>query len=192
MFLRLWLLAIIRPQRAFSMLLNKPAPSWGLYSTLLRFVGTAMTSILALYLLDRRPFVPSYLTFLDEGSYYGAEILFLPRFGIVAWLLSSSLVHVIISYTKVESNIDWVMNVIGFSLLVVMPLVWLVDWAAIALRVYGASITIPVHAAVSFWEVGLMAIGFRQLEGMGGSFAVLLGFIVKAGVYIPLAALFVR
>jgi hypothetical protein len=191
-FLRIWLTAIYRPQWAFSALSEKPAPNWGLYATLVRFVGTAVTSILALYLLDRRPFVPSYLTFLDDGSYYGAEILFLPLFGVGVWLLSSALVHLIIRYTKVEGNIDWVMNVIGFSLLVVIPVVWLVDWVAIALDIYGASITIPFHAAVSVWEVGLMAIGFKRLPGMGWSLSAALGFIVKAGVYIPLAAVFVR
>lgn len=88
------------------MLVDKPAPSWGFYSTLIRFIGTAITSIFALYLLNRRPFVPSYLTFLEEDSYYKAEILFLPLFGILVWLLSSSLVHLILSYTKVESDIN--------------------------------------------------------------------------------------
>jgi hypothetical protein len=191
-FLHLWFLAILRPGTAYNRLLHVPAPHWGLYSTLVRFVGTALTSILALYLLDRRPFVPPYLTFLDEADYYRAEVLFLPLFGLAAWLLSSALVHLILRLARVESHIDWVMNVIGFSLLVVMPVVWLVDWVTIALDLYGADSTIPIHAAVSIWEIALMAVGFRRIERLSWVAAAIQGFIVKVGVYIPLAAIFVR
>ena len=73
-----------------------------------------------------------------------------------------------------------------------MPVVWLVDWATIALDVYGANSTIPIHAAVSLWEIALMAIGFKRIERVSGFCAAMLGLIVKAGVYIPSAAIFVR
>jgi hypothetical protein len=191
-FTNLWFLAMVRPREAFDLLLEVPAPKWGLYSTLVRFVGTALTSILALYLLNRRPFIPPYITFLDEAEYYRAEIFFLPLFGIAVWLLSSALIHLILRLSQIDSKIDWVMNVIGFSLLVVMPVVWLVDWATIATEVYGASFTIPIHAAVSIWEVVLMAMGFRRIERLSWFTSAMLGIIVKAGVYIPLAAIFVR
>jgi hypothetical protein len=191
-FIRLWLLAMIRPRKAYDLLLAAPAPQWGLYATLTRFVGTALTSILALHLLGRRPFVPAYITFLDETNYYRAEILFLPLFGLGAWLLSSALVHLILRLSRRDGDIDWVMNVVGFSLLAVMPVVWLVDWVTIAIGVYGANYTIPIHAAVSLWEVALMAIGFSQIERLSWWGAAVLGVLVKAGVYIPLAAIFVR
>ncbi|MGD2146779.1 MAG: YIP1 family protein [Anaerolineae bacterium] len=191
-FLRVWFSAIGRPGRAFGTLEGKPAPGWGLASTLVRFVGTALTSILALRLLDYQPFVPSYLTFLDDSNYYRAEVFFLPLFGIVAWLLSSALVHLILRISGQESNIDWILNVVGFSLLVVMPLVWMLDWSGIAFGFYGASFTIPIHAGVSIWEVALMGVGFRRLGRLGWVPALLLGLVVKAGVYIPLAAVFVR
>jgi hypothetical protein len=191
-FLHLWFLAIIRPRRAYDLLLDAPAPEWGLYAILVRFVGTAITSILALHLLGRRPFVPPYLTILNEANYYLAEIFFLPLFGTAAWLLSSALVHVILRLSGIDDHLDWVMNVIGFSLLVVMPVVWLVDWATIAVDAYGANSTIPIHAAVSIWEVALMAVGFRKIQRLSWVAAAILGVIVKAGVYIPLAAIFVR
>lgn len=191
-FLKTWFLAIIRPAVAYDRLLEAPAPYWGLYATLVRFVGTALTSILALALLDKRPFVPPYVTFLDEAGYYRAEVLFLPVFGLAMWLLSSALVHLILRLFRLDGDVDWVMNVIGFSLLVVMPVVWLVDWATLALGVYGASFTIPIHGAVSFWEVGLMAVGFRRIQGVSWLGAAVLGFVVKGGVYIPMAAVFVR
>ena len=185
-------MGILRPGRAFHILVEKPAPGWGLVSILVRFVGTSLTSILALWLLHFQPFVPSYLTILSESNYYQAEIYFLPVFGIGAWLLSSALIHLILRISGRESSIDWVMNVIGFSLLVVMPLVWLLDWAGIAFDFYGASFTIPIHAGVSIWEVALMGTGFKEGGSKSWVGALILGVIVKAGVYIPLAAIFIR
>jgi hypothetical protein len=169
-----------------------PAPHWGLYSTLIRFIGTAFTSILALHLLNKRPFVPPALSLLDAEQYYQAEVFFLPIFGIAAWLLSSAFIHLILKLTRKESDIDWIMNVIGFSLLVVMPIVWLVDWVTIALGLYGADFTIPLHTAVSIWEIALMAVGFKKINHVSWFYAITLGIIVKGGVYIPLAVIFIR
>jgi hypothetical protein len=50
----------------------------------------------------------------------------------------------------------------------------------------------PIHAAVSIWEVALMAMGFKKIEPLSWFASVTLGFAVKAGIYIPLAAIFVR
>lgn len=183
---------MVRPRRAFATLRGKRAPHWGLFSTLIRFIGTAATSILALHLLGRQPFVPSYLTFLSDDSYYCAEILFLPLFGVAAWLLSGAVVHLILRLANTRSDIDHLLNIIGFSLLVVMPVVWLIDWIAIALGLYGASFAIPLHALVSVWEVVLIALGFRTIIQLRPMAAAILAFTVKAGIYIPLAALFVR
>ena len=87
-FLRIWFLAIVRPSAAFRELAEKPAPQWGFVCILVRFMVTALTSILALHLFNWRPFVPSYLSFLVDADYYRAEIFFLPIFGLAAWLLS--------------------------------------------------------------------------------------------------------
>ncbi len=191
-FIRVWFVAIHKPILAFSMLEEKPAPMWGFISILVRFIGTSLTSILALSLLNFRPFVPSYLNFLSDENYYLAEIFFLPFFGIGAWLLSSALIHLILRISGRASTIDWIMNVIGVSLLAVMPVVWLIDWSGIAFDFYGATFTIPIHAGVSFWEIGLMAIGFRRMENLSWAGALVLGMIVKIGVFIPLAAIFIR
>jgi hypothetical protein len=191
-FFKIWFLAILYPREAFHRLEWKPAPAWGFVSILVRFIGTSLTSILALRMLDYRPFVSSYLSFLTDADYYHAEVFFLPIFGLGAWLLSSSLVHVILRISGQGSDIDWIMNVIGFSLLVVMPVVWLLDWTGIAFGFYGATFTIPIHAGISVWEVGLMGAGFKRMGGLSWPSAWVLGLVVKAGVYIPLAALFVR
>jgi hypothetical protein len=191
-FLQVWVKGIAHPNVAFLILEDKPAPGWGLLSILTRFIGTSLTSILALHLLSFKPFVSSYLIFLTDSNYYLAEIFFLPVFGIGAWLLSSSLIYLILRISGRESNIDWIMNVIGYSLLVVMPVVWLLDWTGIAFGFYGANFTIPIHAGISVWEVTLMGIGFNKVGKLTWPLSLLLGLIVKAGVYIPLAAIFIR
>jgi hypothetical protein len=142
--------------------------------------------------MNYRPFVPPYLSILPEENYYIYEVFFLPLFGVGAWLLSSGVIHLILRISNRVSRIDWIMNVIGFSLLVVMPVVWLFDWMGIAFSFYGANFTIPLHAGISLWEVGLLAIGFNRMEGVGWFQAIIFGLIVKVGVYIPLAAIFIR
>ena len=105
---------------------------------------------------------------------------------------SGALIHLILRFGGRESDIDWILNVIGFSLLSVMPLVWLLDRSGVAFGFYGATITIPIHTAVPLWEVALMGISFKHSSGLGWTGAIFLGLIAKFGVYIPLAAIFVR
>lgn len=128
---------------------EKPAPSWGFWAILVRFVPTSLTSVLALHLLGRTPFAPSYLTFLSTENYYAAEIFHLPAFGLAAWLLGGGVVRLCLRLTGNPSNFDWILNVIGFGLLIVMPAVWFLDWSAIALDVYGVGVSHPCsHLAV--------------------------------------------
>jgi hypothetical protein len=191
-FFRLWLCGITNPRAAFDELAHKPAPSWGLWAILVRFVITSLTSILALHLLEREPFVDSYLTFLPPDRYYAAEIFFLPVFGLAGWLLGGGVVHLILRLAGKPSSLDWILNVIGWALLTVMPAVWLLDWISIALNVYGVGVTPVIHAVISIWEVALMGVGLSKMEGLRFWPAFLLGLIVKGGVLIPLAALLVR
>jgi hypothetical protein len=191
-FIRIWLLGIVNPSRAFTRLQLKPAPYWGLWAICIRFLITSFTSILFLHLLDRTPFHPSYLTFLPNEQYYSAEIFFLPLFGIACWLLASALVHLILRGMGKESDFDWILNVVGFGLLIPMPVTWLVDWTSIALNIYGRGFTPLIHTVVSLWEIALIAVGLQKMEEARPWVYVMLGVLVKAGVYIPLAALLVR
>lgn len=191
-FFRLWFLGMIRPSAAFDELRKKPAPQWGFWAILVRFVVTSLTSILALYLLNQQPFVEPYLTFLQADQYYAAEIFFLPVFGLAGWLLSGALVYLILRLAGKQSSIDWILNVIGWGLLVVMPAVWLLDWVSIALDVYGSGVTPAIHAVISLWEVALIGIGLSKAKGVGFWSGCLYGLIIKGGVYIPLAMVFVR
>lgn len=191
-FFRLWLLGMVKPSAMFDELGGKPAPLWGFWAIMVRFVVTSLTSILALYLLEMQPFVEPYLTFLPADQYYAAEVFFLPLFGLAGWLLSGALVHLILRLTGKQSSIDWILNVIGWGLLVVMPVVWLLDWGSIGLDVYGGGVTPAIHAVISIWEVVLLGVGLSKKEGVGFWSGCLLGLIVKGGVYIPLAMIFVR
>jgi hypothetical protein len=148
------------------MLEGKPAPLWGFISVLVRFSRSSLTSILALQLLEYRPMGPSYLSFLTEANDYQAAVFFLPIFGVGAWLLSSALVPLTLKIFGRDGNIDGFMNVVGFALIVVMPIVWLLAWIGIAFGFYGANFTIPFHAAISIWEVGLKGIGLKRMVGM--------------------------
>jgi hypothetical protein len=155
-------------------------------------VVTSLSSILALRLLNRTPFYPSYLTFLATDQYYTAEIFFLPLFGLACWLLASALVHLILRGMGKESDFDWILNVVGFGLLIPMPVTWLVDWTTIALNVYGRGMTPLIHAFISVWEIVLISVGLAKMEEAQPWIYVLLAILVKVGVFIPLAALLVR
>ena len=191
-FIQVWLLGLVNPSRAFDELRKKPAPTWGFWAILVRYVPTALTTTLALQLLGRTPFEPSYLTFVSTESYYRAEIFFLPVFGVVVWLLGSAVVHLCLRLAGRPSSFDWVLNVIGFGLLIVMPVVWLLDWLSIALNLYGVGVIPVIHVLLSIWEVALFGIGLNKMEGLHFWPACLLGLIFTFGVYIPLAMLFVR
>jgi len=191
-FIGIWFQGLYNPSRAFKRLQPKPAPSWGMWAILVRFVITSLTSILALRLLNRTPFHPSYLTFLAADQYYTAEIFFLPIFGLAGWLLSSALVHLILRGMEKESDFDWILNVVGFGLLIPMPVTWLVDWTAIALNVYGGGMTPLIHALISVWEIALIGVGLAKMEEARSWIYILLAVLVKVGVYIPLAAVFIR
>ncbi|MBU0975481.1 MAG: YIP1 family protein [Patescibacteria group bacterium] len=190
--IRLWFLTIIKPKKAFIELQKRSAPQWGLYAILIRFVVTALTSILFLYLLDKKPFHPSYLTFLSDDEYYKYEIFFLPVFGLAGWLLSGNVIYLILKLCKIECSTDRILNVIGWGLLVVMPVVWLLDWINLLTDNYNMTVTTIIHLFISFWEVTLFAIGFRRIIRINTLLSLILGLIVKFGIFIPLAMIFVR
>ena len=191
-FIQVWLLGLVNPSRAFDEVRKKPAPLCGFWAILVRYVVTALTTTLALHLLGRTPFLPSYLTFLPTENYFTAEIFFMPVFGLAVWLLGSAVVHLCLRLAGRPSGFDWILNVIGFALLIVMPVVWLLDWLSVALNVYAAGVIPVIHVLLSLWEVALIGIGLTKLEGLHVLPACLLGLIFIGGVYIPLAILFVR
>lgn len=190
-FLRIWLLGLTKPSRMFDELRQKPAPFWGLWAVLIRFIVTSLTTTLALYLLGRLPFAPSRLTFLPVEDYYRAQILFLPLWGLGIWLLMASMAHVFIRLARKRSNFDQILNVIGMGMLVPMPAVWLFDWTAIGSSFYTMMPMAISHSVFQLWEVGIEATGLNKLLGLRLPVAVTVPIVINV-VYVLLAMTFIR
>jgi hypothetical protein len=190
-FVRVWWLGLIRPVRAFGELGTMPTPWWGLSAVLIRFVITALTTTLALLLLGREPFQPSYLTFLPTGDYYRALVFFFPVFGLVAWLLMSCVAYLSLRLAGRVCDFDQVLNIVGMSMLIPMPVLWLWDWLMIALDAYTLTIMAPSHAVVQIWEAGLAAVGFRRILNLSGASAIALAILINI-TFVLLGSLFAR
>ncbi len=190
-FVRVWLSGVIHPARSLDALKDKPAPQWGLWAVLIRFVTTALIETFPLYLLSREPFAPSYLTFLATKNYYRAEVFFLPLFGVALWLLMSALAHVVLRVAGKGSDMDRILNIVGLGMLIPMPVLWVWDVAMIALNIF----TIPVwalsHATVQLWEASIEAVGFIRLLRLRVLPAISLALAINA-LYIGLAMIFAR
>lgn len=190
-FVQVWLLGIINPSRAFEELKGKPAPIWGLWAVVIRFVVTSLTTTLTLYLLGRVPFVPSRLTFLATENYYAAEIFFLPMFVLALWLLGSAIVHLILRLDGKISDYDQILNIVGMGMLIPMPVVWLWDWTMIALDWYQMTVMAVSHSAFALWGVILYSIGFKKILELRILLAIGLALAITF-VYISLAMIFIR
>jgi len=190
-FLHQWFLGIIKPTRMIDELRSKPAPFWGLWAVLIRFIITSLTTTLALYLLKRLPFSQSNLTFLSIEDYYLAEIFFLPLWGLGIWILMSSIAHLALRITHKQSNFDIILNIIGMGMLIPMPLLWLFDWIIIGLNLFTIIIAAVSHTIFQIWEASIQAIGFRKIFGLSTLGAVVLAIIINA-IYILLAIIFIR
>lgn len=123
-FVQVWLSGLINPVRSFEELKGKPAPNWGLWAVLTRFIPTSLFVTFPLFLLGREPFYPSYLTFLATQNYYMAQVIFLPIFGLTIWLLMSACAHVVMRLAGKGSDFDLVLNIVGMGMLIPIPVVW--------------------------------------------------------------------
>lgn len=59
-FVRLWLGGLLHPGHSFDLLGGKPAPYWGVAAIAIRWLGSALTTGLLSWLLDRPAVAPSY------------------------------------------------------------------------------------------------------------------------------------
>ncbi len=187
-FFKVWFLGIIKPSHAFNELRKKPASNWGFWAILISFLGTSITTILALHLLGRRPFEHSYLNFLSDRNYYVAEMIFLPIFGFAIWILTSGIVHLVLCLV---GNFDQILNVVGMGMLIIMPAVWLWDWSMIGLNRYQMDMMAISHSVFATWGIMLYSMGFKKILGIRTLPAIGLALIIP-GVYIPLAMIFIR
>jgi len=106
-FVQLWLSGMINPARSLDELKGKPAPQWGLFAVLTRFIPTTIMVTFPLFLLGREPFYPSSLSFLATRNYYMAQVFFLPIFGVTIWLLMSAFAHVALRLAGKAATSIW-------------------------------------------------------------------------------------
>lgn len=188
----LWWTAVTHPARAFEEVKRKPAPTWGFRVVLCFNLMISLTSLLALELLGRQPFLPSWLTFLPTERYYQFEIFFLPVLRMVSWLLSAATIHLGLRLMGRPSDMDRILNIGGVQYLVVLPYTFAVDWTAIALNAYGFGLIAVLHGAVDLiWSLTLGVIGLRVLLGLKPRLAVELS-LLSTVVSLPLLAIFAR
>jgi hypothetical protein len=131
------------------------------------------------------------VTFLPEEDYYRVLVLAFPLFGLAAWLLMSSAAHVLIRLAHRECDFDQVLNIVGMSMLIPMPLLWVWDWAMIGLDRYTLATMAPSHALVQLWEAALGAIGFRRVLRLGPVAAVTMALVINL-IFVLLGSLFAR
>ncbi len=187
----MWFYGVTKPTRMMEELSRKPAPSYGLLVVMIRFIVTALTSILALYLLKRLPFAPSYLSFLNVENYYRAELFFLPVWGFGIWILMSGVAHVVIRISGKESHFDSILNIVGMGMIIPMPFLWLWDWASIAVGQYQVFNQAVSHSFAQLWEASIQAFAFKKLIGLNTLFAFILAIIINI-IYVLLANIFIR
>ncbi len=190
-FVQVWLSGLINPIRSLEELKDKPAPYWGLLAVLTRFIPTSLIVTFPLFLLGREPFYPSYLTFLPTQNYYMAQVIFLPIFGLIIWLLMSACAHVVMRLVGKGSDFDLVLNIVGMGMLIPMPVVWVWDVTMIALNLYLLPVMAVSHTLFQLWEASIEALGFIKLLRLRVIPAVCLSLIINA-IYIALAAIFIR
>lgn len=188
----LWWSGIVRPQRAFDALRALPAPAWGFRVVVTFNVAISATSLLALRLLGREPFLPSWLTFLPTDQYFAAEILFLPFLRTGTWLLASAVSHLTVRLAGRHSDLDTILNIGGLVTFVVMPYTFVVDWTAILLGAYGLALIAVLHGAVDLaWSFALLSAGLHRLLGVPIRLALVSALLSEAAT-VPLLAVFAR
>ncbi len=190
-FVAVWLTGLINPARSFEQLKGKPAPGWGFWAVLIRFVVTSIFVTLPLYLLGREPFTSSSLTYLATNNYYLPEMFFLPIFGVTIWLLMSAFAHVVIRLTGKRSDFDLILNIVGLGMLIPIPVVWAWDITMITLNMYVLPVMAISHSIFQLWETSIEAVGFIKLLRIRVLPAICLSLIINA-IYVAFAATFIR
>jgi hypothetical protein len=169
----------------------KPAPFWGLKAVLVRFVGTSLLVALPLALLERTPFQPSYFVFIKDENYYLMLVFLFPVFGVFTWLLMSSCAHVGLRLLSRPTEFDQIANVIGRSMLIPMPIVWVWDLTMIVTGAYALAPMAVSHALFQVWETALGALGLKRAIGLDTRTSVSIAMGVNL-IYVLMGALFSR
>jgi len=190
-FLRVWLTGLLHPSTTMEALRTRTAPFWGLKAVLVRFVGNSLLVALPLALLKRTPFQPSYLIFIKDENYYLVLVFLFPVFGVFIWLLMSSCAHVGLRPFSRQTEFDRIANVIGMSMLIPMPIVWVWDLTMIVTGAYALAPMAVSHTLFQVWETALGALGLKRVIGLDTRTSVFVAIGVNL-IYVLMGAIFSR
>jgi len=190
-YLKLWFTAYINPRRFSDELIAAPTPAWGFYAALQRGVMDSLLIYLPIYLLGRIPPTPSYLSFIPTDKYYGALVLLTPLILLAEWLLSSSLMHLILRLGKRQSDFDKLLSISGFVALAIgtVLIVWDALWFMIGgMTQYSLGIS---HLIIDIWAIAITTIALKRILKVPVWLGILLNIIGMA-VSMPIAIMFMR
>ena len=190
-YVTLWLTAYINPIRFVDELRTKPAPQWGFFAALQRGLMDSLLTYLPVYLLGRIPPTPSNLSFIPTENYYGALIFLAPIVLVAIWLISSALTHLILKLSYKRSDFDLILNISGFTALVVGSIIILWDglWLIIGgMNQYTLGIS---HLVIDIWAIAITTIALKRILSVPVWFGIILS-IIGIAVSIPFAIMFMR
>lgn len=189
---QLWWTAMVHPARAFEEVGRKPSPMWACWVLVIFNLLISLTTNLARFLSSGELLLPSWLTFLPDDRYLFAQLFFIPVLRMLLWVMSSGIVHVILRLSGRKSDFDLILQIGGVIYLVVMPYTLAVDWASLALGVFGFGLIVFIHGTVDLvWSFALTVIGLHVLLRLEWRTAMLLN-LLSTLVSLPLLAVFAR
>ena len=190
-YLKLWLTAYINPRRFADELKTKPAPQWGFFAALQRGLMDSLLTYLPVFFLGRIPPTPSNLSFIPTENYYGALIFLAPVVLLTIWLTTSSLTHVILKLTLKRSDFDQILNISGFTALVVGSIIILWDglWLIIGgMNQYTLGIS---HLIIDIWAIIITTVALKRIINVPAWLGIILS-IIGIAVSLPFAIMFMR
>ena len=190
-YFKLWFTAYINPKKFADELATKPAPNWGFIAALQRGLMDSLFIYLPVYLLGKIPPTPSNLSFISTENYYGALIFLAPIVLIAEWLISSSLMHLILKLSSKRSDIDQILNISGFSALAIGTVIIL--WDALWLIIGGMNqYTLGIsHLILDIWAIVISIIALKRIMDVPVWLGIVLN-IIAIVVSLPLAIMFMR
>jgi hypothetical protein len=166
--IRLWVRGITHPAQAMQALPHAGGPRLGLRTVLTRFLVTDLIETLPQALLGRRPFTPTRLP-IPPQRHYRAQLVYLPAFGVAAWLLMGDAAHGLLRLSRHHSDLGRVLDVVGVGMLVPMPPLWAADVVMLATNTFRLPGLAVTHAVVQAWETALFGVGLHTVLGCRGS-----------------------
>ena len=157
---RWWVSGLLHPAATMRALPASGPPVAGLAAVLVRFAVQDLAETLPLAVLGRRPFLPTKLPIRPE-HHYRVQVLFLPPFGLGAWLLMSAAAHGVLRLSGHRADLRRVLDVIGVGMLLPMPPLWAADAALIATNRFSMPALGFVNVPVQLWETALFGVGLH-------------------------------